>query len=98
MILAMPVGAIKAAAQSCTAIMKSGAVLTDVGSVKGQPANDMLAAAQNGVHVIPGHPIAGAETSGPAAGVPELFEGRWTILTPSKTWIATPHTPQRSTG
>ena len=35
-----------------------------------------------GVHFIPGHPIAGTEQSGPDAGFPELFDGRWCILTP----------------
>ena len=36
------------------------------------------------VFVIPGHPIAGTEQSGPDAGFAELFENRWTILTPSE--------------
>ncbi|ONQ39158.1 prephenate dehydrogenase/arogenate dehydrogenase family protein, partial [Burkholderia cenocepacia] len=36
-----------------------------------------------GVFVIPGHPIAGTEHSGPDSGFAELFENRWTILTPS---------------
>ncbi len=35
-----------------------------------------------GVHLIPGHPIAGTEHSGPASGFPELFVGRWCVLTP----------------
>jgi cyclohexadieny/prephenate dehydrogenase len=35
-----------------------------------------------GVHFIPGHPIAGTEQSGPEAGFAELFDGRWCILTP----------------
>jgi cyclohexadieny/prephenate dehydrogenase len=38
-----------------------------------------------GVHFIPGHPLAGTEHSGPAAGFAELFEGRWCVLTPEKT-------------
>ena len=36
------------------------------------------------VHFVPGHPIAGTEHSGPEAGAPDLFEGRWTILTPAE--------------
>ncbi len=35
-----------------------------------------------GVHFIPAHPIAGTEQSGPEAGFPELFDGRWCIITP----------------
>jgi cyclohexadieny/prephenate dehydrogenase len=34
------------------------------------------------VHFVPAHPIAGTEHSGPDAGFVELFEGRWTLLTP----------------
>ena len=62
--------------------LKPGATLTDVGSVKAAVAAAFAAAAPAGVHVIPGHPIAGTEQSGPDAGFAELFENRWTILTP----------------
>jgi cyclohexadieny/prephenate dehydrogenase len=62
--------------------MRAGAILTDVGSVKGSVARDLRAAAKPGVHVIPGHPIAGTEKSGPDAGFASLFENRWCILTP----------------
>ncbi|MBI1360867.1 MAG: prephenate/arogenate dehydrogenase family protein [Alphaproteobacteria bacterium] len=78
----IPVGAIGAAAAACAGAMKPGAILTDVGSVKGNVARDLRAAAPQGVHVIPGHPIAGTENSGPDAGFASLFEGRWCILTP----------------
>ena len=43
---------------------------------------EMAAAAPEGVFVVPGHPIAGTEFSGPDAGFATLFEKRWTILTP----------------
>ena len=36
------------------------------------------------VNWIPSHPVAGTEKSGPAAGQENLFENRWTIITPSK--------------
>ncbi len=81
-ILCPPVGAIKAAAESCAPFMKAGAILSDVGSVKGKPALDMLNAASDSILVIPGHPIAGTEQSGPSAGFAELFQNRWCILTP----------------
>jgi cyclohexadieny/prephenate dehydrogenase len=84
-VLATPPGAIASAAEACAAALKPGATLTDVGSVKGQVSQALAAVAPAGVFVIPGHPIAGTEFSGPDAGFPELFHGRWTILTPQRT-------------
>ena len=80
--LCVPVGAMKLAAKACAGAMKPGAILSDVGSVKGSVARDLRAAVMPGVHIIPGHPIAGTEKSGPDAGFASLFEGRWCILTP----------------
>ena len=62
--------------------MTEGAILTDVGSVKAKAATDMAAHCPNGVHLIPGHPIAGTEKSGPEAGFASLFQDAWHILTP----------------
>ncbi len=81
-VLAAPPGAIGPAAEACAPGLKPGATLTDVGSVKGQVAQALAAAAPASVFVVPGHPIAGTEFSGPDAGFAELFHGRWTILTP----------------
>ena len=81
-VLAPPPRAIAAAASACAPGLKPGATLTDVGSVKGEVAQALAAAAPPGVFVVPGHPIAGTEFSGPDAGFAELFHGRWTILTP----------------
>ena len=81
-VLATPPGALGGAAEACAPGLKPGAVLTDVGSVKGSVGDALAAAAPNSVFVIPGHPIAGTEFSGPDAGFAELFHGRWTILTP----------------
>lgn len=81
-VLAVPVGSLGAAARMCAPVMKRGAVLSDVGSVKGAMAQEMIEAAGEDIHVIPGHPIAGTEKSGPGAGFAELFAGRWCILTP----------------
>jgi cyclohexadieny/prephenate dehydrogenase len=80
--LATPPGALQAAAIACAPALKPGSTLTDVGSVKGSVCEALSAAAPEGVFVIPGHPIAGTELSGPDAGFPELFHDRWTILTP----------------
>ena len=59
-----------------------GAILTDVGSVKTVVVRDVDSTCPDGVHFIPGHPVAGTEQSGPEAGFAELFDGRWCILTP----------------
>ncbi len=81
-ILATPVGAYKSLAESIAAHLKPGAILSDVGSVKGAVARDISPSVPKGVHFIPAHPIAGTEFSGPEAGFASLFDGRWTILTP----------------
>jgi cyclohexadieny/prephenate dehydrogenase len=62
--------------------LQRGAILTDVGSVKGAIVRDVGPHVPEGVHFIPGHPIAGTEHSGPESGFPELFDGRWCVLTP----------------
>jgi cyclohexadieny/prephenate dehydrogenase len=80
--LCVPVGAMGAAGGACAGAMEPGAILTDVGSVKGSVARELRAVVKPGVHIIPGHPIAGTEKSGPDAGFASLFEGRWCILTP----------------
>ena len=81
-LLAVPVMAMGAATAAAAAGMAPGATLTDVGSVKGAVAEAMAANAPAGVFVIPGHPVAGTEQSGPDAGFATLFENRWHILTP----------------
>jgi len=83
-VLAVPVMAMGAATAAAAAGMKPGATLTDVGSVKGAVSDAMAAAAPADVFVIPGHPVAGTEQSGPDAGFATLFENRWNILTPQK--------------
>jgi cyclohexadieny/prephenate dehydrogenase len=62
--------------------LAKGAILTDVGSAKQSVIRDLGPNVPDGVHLIPGHPVAGTEHSGPEAGFPELFQGRWCILTP----------------
>ena len=64
--------------------LKSGAILTDVGSVKENIINLVGENIPENVSWIPSHPIAGTEQSGPEAGFSELFKNRWCILTPSK--------------
>jgi len=81
-IFAAPPAAIGGAVAEAAPGLKHGAILSDVGSVKGAVAEAMVAAAPEGVFVIPGHPIAGTEQSGPDAGFATLFDGRWAILCP----------------
>ncbi|XYK78934.1 MAG: prephenate/arogenate dehydrogenase family protein [Labrenzia sp.] len=81
-ILCVPVGANEAIAKWIAPAMKKGAILTDAGSTKGSVVEQVAPHVPEGVHFIPGHPIAGTEQSGPDAGFPTLFDQRWCILTP----------------
>jgi cyclohexadieny/prephenate dehydrogenase len=81
-IVSVPVGASGEVAEQIALHLKPGAILTEVGSTKASVIAQMRPHVPEGVHFIPGHPIAGTEHSGPDAGFAELFEGRWCILTP----------------
>lgn len=81
-VLCTPVGTFKALAEEIAPHLKPGAILSDVGSVKGAVIRDVAPFIPEGVHFIPAHPIAGTEQSGPASGFAELFDSRWCILTP----------------
>jgi cyclohexadieny/prephenate dehydrogenase len=82
-IVCVPVGSSGAVAAEIGPALKSGAILSDVGSVKGSVLRDMGPHVPAKVHFIPAHPVAGTEHSGPDAGFAELFENRWCILTPA---------------
>jgi cyclohexadieny/prephenate dehydrogenase len=81
-ILCTPVGAFGALAAEMAPHLRKGAILTDAGSVKTAVIRDVGPHVPEHVHFVPGHPIAGTEFSGPESGFAELFDGRWTILTP----------------
>lgn len=83
-IVCVPVGASGAVAEEIGPHLKPGAIVTDVGSVKGSVVKDMTPFIPDGCFLVPGHPIAGTEQSGPDAGFPELFANRWCILTPGE--------------
>jgi cyclohexadieny/prephenate dehydrogenase len=83
-VLAVPVRAMGEVMAAAAPALKPGATVTDVGSVKGFVAEALAANAPAEVFVIPGHPVAGTEQSGPDAGFASLFENRWTILTPQR--------------
>ncbi len=83
-ILCVPLGALESITQTIVPHLKTGAILTDVGSVKGHVHKVLGPLVPEGIHFVPGHPMAGTEHSGPLAGFPQLFEGRWCILTPEE--------------
>ena len=81
-ILSIPVGACGPVAEEIAPHLKPGAIVSDVGSVKGMVLRDMSAHLPKTVHFVPAHPVAGTEHSGPDSGFAELFINRWCILTP----------------
>lgn len=81
-VLCVPVGAMADVAQEIAPHLAKGATVTDVGSVKQAVIDAVGPHMPAYVHFIPGHPLAGTEHSGPRSGFAELFDNRWTILTP----------------
>lgn len=80
-ILCVPVGAMVEAAQSIAGALKSAAIVSDVGSSKASVSTDLERILAE-TRVVPAHPVAGTENSGPDSGFAALFHGRWCILTP----------------
>lgn len=80
-VFCVPVGAMGAAAAEIASALPPGAIVSDVGSSKAAVA-EALRAALPGATVIPAHPVAGTENSGPDAGFAQLFRHRWCIITP----------------
>ena len=81
-VLCVPVGAMGAVAREIGPRLKSGATITDVGSVKRDVIAEVGPHLPDGAHFIPGHPLAGTEHSGPLSGFAELFDNRYVLLTP----------------
>ena len=81
-VLAVPVGAMEAVAREIAPHLAPGCTLTDVGSVKQAVIEAVAPHVPEGVHFVPGHPLAGTEHSGPYSGFATLFENRWWLLTP----------------
>lgn len=80
-IFCVPVGAMAAAAAEIADDLPPDAIVSDVGSSK-ESVLSALGGALPGVTIIPAHPVAGTENSGPDAGFATLFKGRWCIVTP----------------
>lgn len=83
-IACVPVGAAEAVAEAIAPRLKPGAIVSDVGSVKGSVVRQMKPHLPDNVHFIPAHPVAGTEYSGPDAGFAELFVNRWSIVCPDE--------------
>jgi cyclohexadieny/prephenate dehydrogenase len=81
-ILCTPVGAYEVVTKAIAPALMEGAIVSDVGSVKAYVRKTVAPFLPKGVHLVPAHPIAGTEHSGPAAGFAELFVNRWCVLTP----------------
>jgi cyclohexadieny/prephenate dehydrogenase len=81
-VICTPVGVCGAVAERLAPHLAPGAILSDVGSVKGAVVAQVAPHVPRGVQFIPAHPIAGTEFSGPDAGFASLFQNRWCILTP----------------
>jgi cyclohexadieny/prephenate dehydrogenase len=81
-VVSTPISAYAEIARRMAGALKAGAIISDVGSVKQAAVRDLQPSLPAGVHLVPGHPVAGTEHSGPAAGFAEIFQDRWCILTP----------------
>jgi len=81
-ILCVPVGAMSGVGKELKNNLKKGSTITDVGSVKKKVISQIEPFLSDDVFFVPGHPIAGTEESGPQAGISDLFDGRWCVLTP----------------
>lgn len=81
-VLCVPVGAMAAVAAEIAPVLKAGATVSDVGSVKKAVIDAVGPHLPDNVHFIPAHPLAGTEHSGPRSGFAELYDNRWCILVP----------------
>jgi cyclohexadieny/prephenate dehydrogenase len=81
-ILCVPVGAMVKAAGAIAPALKDGVIVSDVGSSKRTIAAALAEFLPDHAVLIPAHPVAGTEHSGPDAGFAKLFHQRWCIITP----------------
>ncbi|MGB1547620.1 MAG: prephenate/arogenate dehydrogenase family protein [Alphaproteobacteria bacterium] len=83
-VICTPIGTYKELGERIAPHLKKGAILSDVGSVKAAVLRELGPFVPEGIHLVPAHPVAGTEHSGPEAGFDTLFEGRWCVLTPAR--------------
>lgn len=82
-VICTPLGAYADIMAAIAPVLSKGTIISDVGSAKLCVIRDCTPFLPEGVHLVPAHPVAGTEHSGPEAGFAELFDGRWCILTPA---------------
>jgi cyclohexadieny/prephenate dehydrogenase len=82
-VICAPLGAYRDLAARFGPALAPGTIVSDVGSAKLCTIRDVGPHLPEGVHLVPAHPVAGTEHSGPESGFAELFDGRWCILTPT---------------
>lgn len=80
--LCVPVGSMRDIAKKISNLLKKGCILTDTGSTKNSVIKDIQPFIKEDVWFIPSHPLAGTENSGPGAGFPELFKGKYWVVVP----------------
>ena len=81
-VICTPMGAYTSLAKAMSPGLKTGAIISDVGSTKQSVYTDLYPYLPDGVHLVPAHPVAGTAESGPESGYHELFKNHWCILTP----------------
>lgn len=81
-VLCVPVGAMETVAREIGPVLKAGATVSDVGSVKRTVIDAISPHLPDNVHFVPAHPLAGTEHSGPKSGFAELFDNRYCIIVP----------------
>jgi cyclohexadieny/prephenate dehydrogenase len=89
-ILCVPPSRFASVGEAISGSLKAGAIVSDVGSVKGSVVTQLTPFMRDDVHLIPAHPVAGTEHSGPESGFASLFQGRWCIITPPEQVAAEP--------
>ena len=82
-VLCVPVGVMGDVAADIAGVLKPGATITDVGSVKQAVVETVAPHLPDSVHFVPAHPMAGTEQSGPTSGFAELFDNRWCLIVPN---------------
>lgn len=83
-VLCVPVGAMGSVAREIAPVLKPGATVSDVGSVKAAVFEAVAPHLPENVHFVPAHPMAGTEHSGPRSGFAELFDNRWCLIVPTE--------------
>ncbi|MBZ8118094.1 prephenate/arogenate dehydrogenase family protein [Roseovarius sp. LXJ103] len=81
-VLCVPIGVMGDVAAEISGVLKPGATVSDVGSVKRAVIEAVAPHIPEGVHFVPAHPMAGTEHSGPRSGFAALFDNRWCLIVP----------------